>query len=97
MAKKSSSRGFKLNAYQQSTSAGVNQASFAAGLFRVRAEDLRPGDFVKIDCATCHHFALLTPEALLRIVLSPAAKVLDLKGPAALPRVREERASGRFD
>jgi hypothetical protein len=36
--------------------------------------------FVKVDCATCHAAALLTPEALLRVGLSPAAKVLDLKG-----------------
>jgi hypothetical protein len=28
----------------------------------------------------CHHVALLTPEVLLRVGLSPAAKVLDLKG-----------------
>jgi hypothetical protein len=27
----------------------------------------------------CYRLALLTPEALLRIGLSPAAKVLDLK------------------
>jgi hypothetical protein len=43
-------------------------------------EDLRLGDVVKIDCAACNHVALLTPEALLRVGLSPAAKVLDLKG-----------------
>jgi hypothetical protein len=36
--------------------------------------------FVKVDGAACHHVALLTPEALLRVGLSPAAKVLDLKG-----------------
>jgi hypothetical protein len=34
---------------------------------------------VKVDCAACHHIALLTPEAVL-LRLSPAAKVLDLKG-----------------
>jgi hypothetical protein len=38
------------------------------------------GDLVKVDCAACHHVALLTAEALLRQGLSPAAKVLDLKG-----------------
>jgi hypothetical protein len=37
------------------------------------------GDFVKVDCAACHHVALLTPEALLRQGRRPAAKVLDLK------------------
>jgi hypothetical protein len=48
---------------------------YAAGI-----EDLGVGDFVKVDCAAYHHAALLTPEALLRVGLSPAAKVLDLKG-----------------
>ena len=35
---------------------------------------------MKVDCAACRHVALLTSEALLRVGLSPAAKVLDLKG-----------------
>jgi len=35
---------------------------------------------VKVDCAACQHVALLTPEFLLRLGLSPSAKVLDLKG-----------------
>ena len=51
--------------------------------------------FVKVDCAACHHVALLTPEVLRRAGLSPAAKVLDRAVP--VPRVREEGASGRFD
>jgi hypothetical protein len=38
------------------------------------------GDLVKADWAACHHVALLTPEALLKVGLNPAAKVLDLKG-----------------
>jgi hypothetical protein len=37
------------------------------------------GRTLKVYCAACHHVALLTPEALLRAGLSPAAKVLDLK------------------
>jgi hypothetical protein len=49
-------------------------------LYAARIEDLGPCDLVKVDCAACHHVALLTPEALLRASLSPAAKVLDLKG-----------------
>jgi ribosomal protein S27E len=48
-------------------------------LYAACIEDLGPGEFVKVDCATCHHLALLTPDALLRVWLSPAAKVLDLK------------------
>jgi hypothetical protein len=43
-------------------------ASLAAGS---KVEDLGPGDFVKIDCAACHHVALLKPEALVRAGLSP--------------------------
>jgi hypothetical protein len=43
-------------------------------------EDLGQGDLVKVDCAACHHVALLTPEFLRRLGLSPQAKVLDLKG-----------------
>jgi hypothetical protein len=48
-------------------------------LYATRIEDLGVGDFVKIDCAACHHVALLAPEALLRLGLSSAVKVLDLK------------------
>jgi hypothetical protein len=34
-----------------------------------------------VDCAACHHVALLTPEALMKArIEAPAAKVLDLKG-----------------
>ena len=40
-------------------------------LYAARIEDLGPGDFVKIDCAACHRVALLPPEALLRVGLSP--------------------------
>jgi hypothetical protein len=49
-------------------------------LYAARIEDLGPGDFVKVDRAACHHVALLTPEALLRVGLRAAAKLLDLKG-----------------
>ena len=49
-------------------------------LYAARIEDLGRGDFLKVDCAACHHVALFTPDALLRVGLSPAAKVLDLKG-----------------
>jgi hypothetical protein len=36
---------------------GYGQPLFRSSL---RAVDLGPGDFVKIDCAACHHVALLT-------------------------------------
>jgi hypothetical protein len=33
-----------------------------------RIEDLGLGDFVKVDCAACHHVALLLPaDALLSV------------------------------
>jgi len=48
-------------------------------LYLARIGDLRQGEFVKIDCASCDHVAVLTREFLLRLGLSPDAKVLDLK------------------
>jgi ribosomal protein S27E len=49
-------------------------------LYLARIEDLGRGDLVKVDCAACHHVALLTPEFLLRLGLNPRSKVLDLTG-----------------
>jgi hypothetical protein len=46
-------------------------------LYLARIEDLRHGDLV--DCAACHHVVLPAPEFLLRLGLSPQAKVLDLQ------------------
>jgi hypothetical protein len=48
-------------------------------LYAARIEDLRPGDFVKVDCSACSHTALLSPIFLSRLGLSPRSKVLDLK------------------
>jgi hypothetical protein len=39
-----------------------------------RIEYLGPGDFVKIDCAACHHVAPLTPEALLQVGPQPGGE-----------------------
>jgi hypothetical protein len=47
-------------------------------LYAARIEDLGVGDLVKVDCAACHHVALLAPEFLLRLPLNPQTKVLDL-------------------
>jgi hypothetical protein len=44
-----------------------------------RIEDLGRGDILRVDCAACHHVALLTPDFPLRLGLSAQAKVLDLK------------------
>jgi hypothetical protein len=62
----------------------------------------------QVDCAACHHVAMVTPEALLRLGLNPAAKVPDLKErfwcvfqrgrftPVLVPGLREEGASCRI-
>ena len=48
-------------------------------LYAARIEDLGQSDFVKVDCAACHHMALVTPDFLLRLGLNPQTKVPDLK------------------
>src|SRR5262249_4882426 len=62
-------------------------------LYLARIEDLGRGDLVKVDCAACHHVALLRPDFLLRLRLSPQAKVLDLKSRV---RCRSEGIGCRF-
>jgi hypothetical protein len=57
-----------------------NDGAGMTPLYLARIEDLRRGDLVKVDCAACHHVALLTPDFLLRLGLDPGAKVLDLTG-----------------
>ena len=52
---------------------------------------------MKVDCAACHHVALLTPEALLRVGLSPAAKVLGLEVGAIGDATVLELAEGDFE
>ena len=66
-------------------------------LYAARIEDLGQGDFVKVDCAACRHVALLSPEFLLRLGLSPQTKVLDLKERVRCRRCGKRRASGGFD
>ena len=43
-------------------------------LYLARIEDLGHGDLVKVDCAACHHVALLTPAFLLRLSISSRPK-----------------------
>jgi hypothetical protein len=43
-------------------------------LYLARIEDLGQGDFVKVDCAACHHVALLTPVFLLKLGAQPAVE-----------------------
>jgi len=64
----------------------VDQAG-SMPLYATRIEDLGLGDFVKVDCSACHHVALLTPEALARVGLQPAAKgARPQKGRLRVPR-----------
>lgn len=49
-------------------------------LYAARIEDLGQGDLVKVDCAACDHVALLARASLLRVGVSPRAKVLDFQG-----------------
>jgi hypothetical protein len=63
---------------------GQSQRKSLRPAVEARIEDLGRGDLAKVDCAACHHVALLTPEPLMRLGLSPGAKVLDLsKGGSA--------------
>ena len=49
-------------------------------LYAARIEDLGPGDFVKFECATCGHDALIPPSSLLQgLRLPPYTPVLDLE------------------
>jgi hypothetical protein len=66
-------------------------------LYSARIEDLGPGTSSSVDCATCRHVALLTPEVLLRMGLSPAARVLDLKGRLRCRGCGRRGASGCFN
>jgi hypothetical protein len=50
-------------------------------LYLARIEDLGRGDLVQVDCAACHHVALLTPDFLQRLGPSPQGRVLDHKSP----------------
>jgi cytochrome c peroxidase len=53
-------------------------------LYLTRIADLGRSDFVKVDCAACHHGTLLAPRTLLKLGLTPAAKVLDLTAKTAI-------------
>jgi hypothetical protein len=66
-------------------------------LYAVRIEDLGQSDFVKVDCAACLHVALLAPDFLLRLGLSPQTKVLDPQRAGPVSGMRKARAGGGFD
>jgi hypothetical protein len=49
-------------------------------LYDARIEDLRPGDFVKVECVACGHDVLIPPSGLLQgLRLPPSMPVLDLE------------------
>jgi hypothetical protein len=62
---------------------------------RARIEDFGRGGLVQVDCAACHHVALLTPDFLLRLGLSPRPK-FSISNAGPVPRVRSEGTSCRF-
>jgi hypothetical protein len=64
--------------------------------YAVRIEDPGPGDFVKFDCAVCHHVALLTPDAAEGRA-QPRGEGYRPQRAAPVPRLREEWAGSRFD
>jgi hypothetical protein len=59
--------------------------------YLARIEDLGQSDF-EVDCPACHHVAPLTPEALLKLGLSPRAKGLELKKRRQSPRGTKPKA-----
>jgi hypothetical protein len=55
-------------------------------LYAARIEDLGQGDFVKVDCAACHHVAVLASDFLLRLGLSPPGQGARPNGARPVPR-----------
>jgi hypothetical protein len=68
-------------------------------LYLARIEDLRHGDLVQVNCAACHHVALLTPESLLRLGLSPSGPRCSIsnRGSRAADAGRGDEPSFRSD
>jgi hypothetical protein len=66
-------------------------------LYLARIEDLGHGDLVKVDCAACHHVALLTPEFPVAARAEPSSQGGLPKDAASMPRMRSEGTSRRLD
>jgi hypothetical protein len=62
-------------------------------LYLSRTEDLGHGDLVKVDCAACHHVALLTLEFLLRLETQPSDQGARPQGARPVPRMRSKGTS----
>jgi hypothetical protein len=52
-------------------------------LYAARVSDLKPGDFVRVECGACGHDGLIHPSALASLGLGPDDRVVDLE-----PRLR---------
>jgi hypothetical protein len=52
-------------------------------LYAARVTDLKPGDFVIVECASCGHDGLIHPAALPSLGLGPNERSVDLA-----PRLR---------
>jgi hypothetical protein len=61
-------------------------------LYAARVCDLKPGDFVVVDCGGCGHDGLIHPSALPSLGLGPDERVIDL---ALRMRCRECDAKGK--
>lgn len=69
-----------------------NESHQMQPLYAVRASDLKPGDLVIVECASCGHDGLIHPTAFPSLGLRPDDRVVDL---AARLRCRECDAKGR--
>jgi hypothetical protein len=61
-------------------------------LYSARVSDLKPGDFVIVECASCGHEGLMHPAALLSLGLGSNERIVDL---APRLRCRECDARGK--
>ena len=63
-------------------------------LYAARIEDLGQGDFVKVDCAACHHVRVADTGGLRKARPEPRDKGSRPQRTAPVPWMREQRASG---
>ena len=61
-------------------------------LYSARVSDLKPGDFVMVECASCGHDGLIHPAALPSLGLGSNERIIDL---APRLRCRECDARGK--
>ena len=68
-------------------------------LYAARVTDLKPGDFVLIECGACCHDGLIHPTALSSLGLGPDERITDLapRGSDAVSATPGARLSSRSD